>query len=237
MTENLVQLAQEFGIQVYTGYGMSETCPLLTLADMTDFAPDDVSTEANQARAKTGNSAMLVELRVVDEQMNDVPRDGKSTGEVIVRTPWLTQGYAKDLDGSDTLWRHGYLHTGDIGYLDDGGALRITDRMKDVIKSGGEWISSLALENICSVCTLVSEIAVIGEPDAKWGERPVAVVVRANDATAKECGMQVDDAVQKAIEDGKIPNWATIERIEFVDSIPKTSVGKIDKKALRLIYA
>ena len=115
----------------------------------------------------------MVEIRDVDEAMNDVPRDGKTVGEIVARAPWLTKAYQKDAVATKALWHGGYLQTGDAGRFDEEGNLMITDRIKDVIKSGGEWVSSLALENIASTVPGVAEVAAIGIPDPLWGERPM----------------------------------------------------------------
>ena len=175
-------------------------------------------------------------LDIVDENMRSVARDGKSTGEVVVRGPALTQGYFKDPEKSEALWTGGYLHTGDIGYVDEDGYLKVTDRLKDVIKSGGEWISSLSLEDIVSRLPGVSEAAAIGICDEKWGERPLVLVVpeqgREDDVSADLIRQQV----QSYVDRGEISRWAVPERVEIVDSIDKTSVGKINKKLLRARY-
>jgi fatty-acyl-CoA synthase len=167
--------------------------------------------------------------------MNDLPHDGVSQGEVVVRAPWLTQGYLKDPVNSETLWAGGWLHTGDIAVIDDEGYLKITDRIKDVIKSGGEWVSSLDLEDLMLQHPAVVEAAVIGVPDPKWTERPLAVVVL-------ETGRQVSEAEIKAhLQDfaarGVISRYGVPERIVFVEALPKTSVGKLDKKVLRQKYS
>ncbi|MCK5914732.1 MAG: AMP-binding protein, partial [Deltaproteobacteria bacterium] len=138
--------AMQSGIDIFGGYGMSETCPLLTLASVTE---DDLSDEEElDIRCKTGRPIPLVELRIVDEQMEDVPADGESVGEIVVRAPWLTQGYLKDQRNSETLWRGGYLHTGDVANINKNNYVKITDRIKDVIKIGGEWVSSLEVEDL-----------------------------------------------------------------------------------------
>src|SRR5260370_3175470 len=136
----------------------------------------DADTEI-EYRSRAGLRAQLVYLRIVDEQMQDVPHDGKKSGEVVVRAPWLTQGYLNDPANSESLWRGGYLHTNDIGTIDPEGYLLITDRIKDVVKSGGEWISSLVIEDIVSQHPGVSEGAGIALSDQKWGERPPALIV------------------------------------------------------------
>ena len=177
MSAGLARAAMDRGIDVFGGYGMSETGPVLTLAQLERPAlalPDDAQVEL---RCKAGRPIPLVELRVVDDAMRPLPPDGASTGEVVVRAPWTTNGYLKNRDGSEALWCGGYLHTGDIGFLDADGYLRVTDRLKDVIKSGGEWISSIELEDIVSRCVGVAEAAAIGLPDSRWGERPLVLVV------------------------------------------------------------
>ena len=225
LPEGLARLAMARGIDVHTGYGMSETCPILTLADMVaSQGPGDTTA----IRTATGKPAPLVEIRVVDPNMQDVPRDGVATGEVVARAPWLTHGYLHDPDRTAELWRGGWLHTGDVGNMSADGTLRITDRLKDVIKSGGEWISSLKLESIVSAVPGVVEVAAVGIPDAQWGERPVVLVVSHSEVEAA-----VHAAVQAAIGAGRLSRWAAPERVLRVESIPKTSVGKIDKKTIR----
>src|SRR5690606_26278647 len=171
----LCRAALERGIDIFTGYGMSETCPILTLAQLSpEQASADIDTQV-ELRCRTGRPVPMVTLRIVDEQMNDVPHDGKSQGEVVVRAPWLTQGYLKDADNSETLWHGGWLHTGDIGVMDADGWLKITDRIKDVIKTGGEWVSSLDLEGLVLQHPGAAGGAGVGGPDAKWGERALAL--------------------------------------------------------------
>ena len=219
------------GIDVFTGYGMSETCPILTLARVpADVAADDVAAQTD-ARVKTGQPVPLVDLHTVDAEFVDVARDGKTPGEVVVRTPWLTQGYLSNPDASEELWEGGYLHTGDIGVMDARGTLQITDRMKDVIKTGGEWVSSLELESIISQHPAVSEVAVVGIKDDKWGERPLAMVVLKPDhaATAED----IRDIVRQSAEAGHISRYAVPEQVRFADGLARTSVGKLNKKAMR----
>ena len=237
LPEGLAMTAVELGINIFAGYGMSETCPVVTTAEMSGIDEPDTGEEAIALRCKTGRPLYMVDLRVVDNDMNDIPRDGHSTGEVVMRAPWLTNGYTGSQEASDTLWADGYLHTGDVGYIDDTGSLHITDRLKDVIKSGGEWISSLELENIVSLCEGVSEVAAIGIPDDRWGERPMLVVVRADDCRDNFSGADLQHAIQFHVDNGRLPKWAVPDRIEFVDSLDKTSVGKLDKKAMRARYA
>ena len=168
--------------------------------------------------------------------MRDVPHDGEVSGEVVARAPWLTQGYLNDPANSEHLWRGGYLHTSDIGTIDAEGYLQITDRIKDVVKSGGEWISSLAIEDLISQYPGVSEVAVIGKPDEKWGERPLALVVLlAGQSTGQVTEQDIQSHVKVAAERGAISKWA-IPDVRFVNALERTSVGKLDKKVLRQKY-
>jgi fatty-acyl-CoA synthase len=222
------------GIDIFGGYGLSETCPFIMSAHLSpDMAGMDEEREL-EIRCRAGQPNPLVDLRIVDESMDDVPHDGKTTGEIVVRAPWVTMGYLKDERDSEALWAGGYLHTGDIGSIDELGYLQVSDRIKDVIKTGGEWISSLELENIVGQHPSVSEVAVIGVPDEKWGERPLALVVlrtgAADDAAA------IRGFVLGHAEKGVISKYAVPDRIVFVDALEKTSVGKLDKKLLRRKY-
>ncbi|MBK7540725.1 MAG: fatty acid--CoA ligase [Candidatus Competibacteraceae bacterium] len=236
LPQALARQARARGVDVFTAYGMSETCPILTLAQLKPHMADWDEERQLDIRCKTGLPIPLVELRIVDEQMNDLPHDGKTPGEVVVRSPWLTQGYLKDPQNSEQLWRGGYLHTGDIGVIDQEGYLKITDRLKDVIKTGGEWLSSLELEDLILKHPAAAETAVIGIPDATWGERPLALVVlkRAGAEACDETAFR--DWLKGFADKGVIPKWAVPDRVLFVEALPKTSVGKLDKKALRGQY-
>ncbi|MEJ2165569.1 MAG: AMP-binding protein, partial [Desulfobacterales bacterium] len=185
---------------------------------------------------KTGKPIPLAEIEVVDADENILPHDGQSTGEVVMRSPWLTRGYFKEPEKSKDLWRNGWLHSGDVGYIDEEGYLQITDRIKDVIKSGGEWISSLDLENLMSQHEAVLESAAIGIPDEKWGERPLMLVTLKPDYLGKVTPEDLKQFMKQAAADGKIPKYGVPEKYVFTDSIPKTSVGKLDKKVLRKDY-
>jgi fatty-acyl-CoA synthase len=235
LPQGLARSAVQRGINLFTGYGMSETGPVATVSDMGGVY--EVDPDADLAdRCKTGKPMPLIDLRVVDAEMNDIPRGGSISGEVVLRAPWLTQGYAGNPEGSEALWEGGYLHTGDVGYLDEGGSLLITDRMKDVIKSGGEWISSLQLEDIASACSGVIEVAAFGIANERWGERPMLAVVVGPQATEDTICAEVKARIQAAVEAGQISKWAIPDRIELLEALPKTSVGKLDKKQLRAQY-
>jgi len=228
----LAEAAKARGIDVFTGYGMSETCPVLTLAEL---PREEIGGERDTVlRCKTGVPLPLVDLRIVDAEMNDIAHDGQNVGEVVLRTPWLTQGYLKNPEQSAQLWDGGYLHTEDIGHIDKDGWLQVTDRIKDVIKTGGEWLSSLTLENLLSTHPAVEEVAVIAVKDEKWGERPMALVVKKSGAEVTD--VELRQILEEAVKEGKMSRFGIIERIEFVQELNKTSVGKLNKRAMRRVY-
>ena len=208
---------------------MSETCPLLTLALLTpELEKAGLETQVDY-RTRTGRPVAMVQLRIVDGEMNDVPHDGESQGEVVVRAPWLTQGYLKDPAKSEELWHGGWLHTGDVAVMSDDGWLKIVDRIKDVIKTGGEWVSSIDLESLVLQHPGAGECAVVGVPDEKWGERPVALVVKNGEVDEDSIKALVADYAEK----GVISRYGIPDRVIFVDELPRTSVGKLDKKKMR----
>jgi fatty-acyl-CoA synthase len=237
LSKGLAQAALARGIDVFTGYGMSETCPILTLAQLTPELLDREAEGQLEVRTKAGRPIPLVDLHIVDEEMRDVPHDGKAAGEVVVRAPWLTQGYLGDGRNSEALWRGGYLHTNDIATIDTDGYVGITDRLKDVIKSGGEWISSLEIEDILSQHPGISEAAVIGVPDERWGERPLALIVPTPAYADKLTEDDVKAHVQRYADKGVVSKWAVPSRVRTLTALAKTSVGKLDKKLMRQKYA
>jgi acyl-CoA synthetase (AMP-forming)/AMP-acid ligase II len=233
LPKGLARAAMDRGIDVFTGYGMSETCPIMSLAQLKSPLPATSSDKELEYRTRTGLPVLLVDLRIVDEDMHDVPHDGKASGEVVARAPWFTQGYLNDPANSERLWCGGYLHTNDIATIDPEGYIQVVDRIKDVIKSGGEWISSLSLETIISQYPGVREVAVIGRPDEKWGERPLALVIMGGESDVTQSDIQAH--VKEVADQGIISKWA-VPDVRFVQVLEKTSVGKLDKKLLRQIY-
>jgi fatty-acyl-CoA synthase len=205
----------------------------LTLANLKPHMREWDENRQITMRCRTGLPVNNVQLELFDPNGQPVPHDGKSTGEVVVRTPWLTQGYFKDEEKSRELWAGGWLHTGDIGYIDSEGYLQITDRLKDVIKTGGEWISSLELEDIISQHPGVSEVAVIGIQDTKWGERPMALVVPKLGNNQPLLAEDILAAIKAHVDNGTLPKFGIPEKVLIVEQIAKTSVGKINKKQLR----
>jgi fatty-acyl-CoA synthase len=231
LPKKICQAARARGIDIFSGYGMSETCPVLTLAQIDEPKGEDEI----ELRCKTGRPLPLVHIQVVDERMVEQPWDGGSVGEIVVRAPWLTQGYWKDSRNSEYLWRDGQLHTGDVAHRSPAGYLSITDRMKDIIKVGGEWLSSLELEDIITLHPAVAEVAVIGVSDDKWGERPLALIVAAEGAAPPD-EKEIVQHVRAFIDKGLLSKLALLVAVRQVEVIDKTSVGKINKKLLREKY-
>ncbi len=236
LSRGLCEQALKHGINLYTGYGMSETCPVLSLAMIKPHLMEKNADEQVAIRCMTGLPIPHVQMKIVNMAGHALPHDGKTAGEVLVRAPWLTQGYIKSEDKSEALWADGWLHTGDIGVIDAEGYLRITDRLKDVIKTGGEWISSLELEDIISRHEAVSEVAVVGIADDKWGERPLAMVVIKDAFRGRVTEEDIQAHCMTFVEKGQIPKYGVPTRIILDADIPKTSVGKISKKDIRSQY-
>lgn len=236
LSQGLAKAAQDMGITVYTGYGMSETCPVISLAAPKKHMLDWEEDRLLEVVCKTGLPIPLVEFEVMDDDDKPLPHDGSTTGEVVMRSPWLTKSYFKSPGKSAELWRNGWLHSGDVGNIDSEGYLQVTDRIKDVIKSGGEWISSLDLENLMSQHEAVMESAAIGVPDEKWGERPLMLVVLKSDHRERATEADLKAHMKRAAEKGKLPQYGVPDRYAFVKEIPKTSVGKLDKKVMRTMY-
>ncbi|MGJ7515024.1 fatty acid--CoA ligase [Pseudomonas baetica] len=231
LTQGLAAQATARGMRVHAGYGMSETCPLLCLTHLSDVELEQPAQEQVAARIKTGVAVPMVDLRIIDANGNEVVQDGEAQGEIVVRAPWLTQGYLKSPEKGAELWENGWMHTGDIASIDPRGVVEIKDRIKDVIKTGGEWISSLELESLISEHPAVTSVAVVGIPDAQWGERPVALVVCAPGQNLN--ASMLEDHMLQYVESGRINKWAIPRQVRVVADIPKTSVGKINKKLIR----
>ncbi|WP_062786638.1 long-chain-fatty-acid--CoA ligase [Novosphingobium capsulatum] len=221
------------GMRLIAGYGMSETGPLVSVARIRPGTEGDDAVEIQALTATV--PAPLISARIVDDDMNDLPHDGQTRGELVLRAPWLTPCYTGDAKASETLWRGGWMHTQDIATIDPDGYIRIRDRLKDVIKTGGEWIDSIQLEELVATAEGVVEVAVVAMPDAKWGERPLAVVVvRPGAALTLET---LNAPIEAAISQGTITRYAKLERFAVVEGLPRTSVGKIDKKLIRATHA
>jgi len=214
----------DYGVEVIHGWGMTEMSPIGTTGKMKD-ATSGFDREAQlKLKEKQGRTPYLVEMKTVDDEGRELPRDGKSSGHLLVKGPCVSSGYFK-LD-EPVLTADGWFDTGDIATIDPLGYMQITDRDKDVIKSGGEWISSIEIENVAVGCPGVAEAAVIGLPHPKWSERPLLIITRktGSDVTA--------EAILDFLE-GKIAKWWMPDQVVFVEQIPHTATGKIQKMELR----
>lgn len=237
LPKGLALEAAKLGIKVYAGYGLSETCPILTISNLKPFMETWEEEKQLDRAIKTGFTIPLVDLKVVNAAGEEVARDGKESGEIVVRAPWCTPGYYKEPERSEELWAGDWMHTGDVANVDEYGYVQIVDRLKDIIKSGGEWIVSLELENLLSLHEGVAEACVIGIPDQTWGERPLAIVVAREGFKDKLTTDALKAHLTKYVEAGVITGWSVPDGYVCVDEIPKTSVGKHDKKLLRTRYA
>ena len=228
----LYEAAKARGIQLTAAYGMSETCPLISCAHLNEELLAGSEDERITYRIKAGVPTPLVEAAIVDCDGNFLPADGESQGELVLRAPWLTMGYFREEEKGAELWEGGWLHTGDVATLDSMGVIDIRDRIKDVIKTGGEWISSLDLEDLISRHPAIREVAVVGIADPQWGERPFALLVVREGHTIDAKALK--EHLKPFVELGHINKWAIPSQIALVTEIPKTSVGKLNKKQIRL---
>jgi fatty-acyl-CoA synthase len=217
-----------FGVDILQGWGMTETSPLAALAWPPKHVARDPEADQLAWRARTGRILPGVEVRICDDDGRELPWDGVAQGEIEIRGPWITAAYYQD--PTEEKFHDGWLRTGDVGTIDPHGFIQISDRAKDVIKSGGEWISSVDLENTLMGHPGVREAAVIGVPDERWDERPLACIVRAEGSTVTA------EELREWLAD-KVAKWWVPERWAVIDEVPKTSVGKFDKKVLRARYA
>ena len=232
LSKSVCRTALSLGIDLCSVYGMAETGPMLTAALLKpEMLAWDIDRQVD-VRCRTGLPTPMVDIEVTDIMGSPLPHDGKSIGEVVLRAPWLTQGYAKDADKSEKLWRDGWLHTGDIGFIDPDGYLQITDRTRDAIKSGGEWIDSMALEDLICEHEGVSEAAVTAIPDEKYGQRPLAFVVLKEGYKGQLDEEDLRTFLLARVKEGGLPRRGVPDKIAVVDTIPTTSVGKISKKQL-----
>ncbi len=218
-----------YGVEVRVAWGMTEMSPLGTVNASMDSRESFGEQAFAKVRLKAGRQIFGVEMKIVDDEGHDLPWDGVAFGSLLVRGPWVCSSYFK-LEGSDAHAHEGWFETGDVATIDPQGYMAITDRIKDVIKSGGEWISSIEVENVATDHPKVAEAAVIGHFHPKWSERPLLIVVRGSesqDLTAEE---------MLAWFDGKIAKWWTPDAVEFIDELPHTATGKVQKVKLRQMF-
>lgn len=223
---------KKYGLSILHAYGMTETSPVVLSSKLKSYMYNWDEESQYAVRAKQGLLVPGLDMKIVDDTGKEVPWDGKTMGELCVRGPWIAGSYYKEPERSKENMRDGWLHTNDIVTIDEEGYILIQDRAKDLIKSGGEWISSVDLENKIMTHPAVLEAAVIAIPDLKWQERPMACVV----LKESEKGKVTEADILKFLED-KVAKWWLPDKVVFVDEIPKTSVGKFNKKALREQFA
>jgi fatty-acyl-CoA synthase len=221
---------EKLGMPILQAWGMTETSPLGSVCHVKSTLRDRSEEELADLRAGQGIVTPLVECRIVEHDTGEEqPWDGEARGELQVAGPWIAAGYYGG-EGAQQFTDDGWLRTGDVAVITPEGYIRLVDRTKDLVKSGGEWISSVELENEIMAHPQVKEAAVIGIHDEKWGERPLACVVA-------EEGEQLDADAIRTFLDGRVAKWWIPESVEFIDEVPKTSVGKFSKKTLRDRYA
>lgn len=228
--EAMIRRFDRFGHTVIQGWGMTETSPL---AAVSRLRPEHAALDDDaqyRIRAKTGIPAPFVDLRLIADDGSTAAWDGQAMGEIQLRGPWITGAYFSADDASDKFAADGWLRTGDVATADREGYIQITDRTKDLIKSGGEWISSVQLENEIMAHDAVAEAAVIARPHERWGERPLAAIVLKPDA-------RLDEPTLREFLAARLDKWMLPEACVFVDAIPRTSTGKFDKRGLRERFA
>ena len=226
---SIMEELDSYGVQSKVGWGMTEMSPLGTVNASQATRENYSEADFAKVRLKGGRQVFGVEMKIVDDEGNELPWDGEAFGSLKVRGPWVCSSYFK-LEGSDAHAEEGWFETGDVATIDPDGYMAITDRTKDVIKSGGEWISSIEVENVATDHPKVAEAAVIGHYHPKWSERPLLIVVRGpegKDLTAEE---------MLAWFEGRIAKWWTPDAVQFADELPHTATGKVQKVKLREIY-
>ena len=219
------------GAEVVHGYGATEATTLVAVNRLKSTLKKRLTQDEQwNLKRKQGLILTGVDIRILDADDQDLPHDGQSAGEICLRGPWITTSYHDMPDSGDRFLEGGWWRSGDVGTVDENGYLKVTDRIKDVIKSGGEWISSIDMENLLMGHPAVRDAAVVGIPHAKWQERPLALVVLkpGQQATQEQLQEHLSSAFAK---------WQLPDQVLFVEAIPKTSVGKLDKKRIRVEHA
>jgi fatty-acyl-CoA synthase len=221
---------KQHGVTVHQGWGMTETSPLGTVFKVKPNMGELTQEERYDLQVKQGCGIFGIEMRITDANDNELPWDGVAFGTLKVRGPWVASNYFRLEDADSPLDKDGWFDTGDVATIDPNGVMQITDRTKDVIKSGGEWISSIDLENTAVNCPAIAEAAVIGRDHPKWTERPLLIAV-------KKEGEEISKDEMLAWFDGRIATWWKPNDVIFVDELPHTATGKLNKLALREQFA
>jgi fatty-acyl-CoA synthase len=227
----MIQAFERRGIQVTQGWGMTEMSPLGTTATLKakHAGLDDAAKLA--IRSKQGRPVFGVEMKIVDAEGHELPHDGKSMGELLVRGPWIVSGYFEDEEATQAaVEADDWFHTGDVATIDADGYVQLTDRRKDIIKSGGEWISSIDIENAAMAHDSVAEAACIAVPHPRWGERPLLIV------TPRQGRRPEKDTLIAHLGE-RFPRWMLPDNVLVLDELPHTATGKVMKTRLRELYA
>jgi fatty-acyl-CoA synthase len=216
------------GFKAAAGYGMTETAPVSIMAFIKKNHAGLPKEEREKLAVKTGIPIPAIEAQVVDQNMQPIPRDDAAIGEIVLRGPWVMDKYYKDPERTAEVWRDGWFHTGDVAKVDADGYITIADRISDIIRSGSEMVPTVLMENIVASADFILEAAIVGVPDDKWGQRPMALVSLVPGAT--NCEEDVISHLQtEGVDKGKITRWMLPDLVLITDDIPKTSVGKFNK--------
>ena len=220
------------GFTAVSGYGMTETAPTTIVSYVKKTMKDQSKEELDAIRVKTGLAIPGLDVEVVDEEGNPVPPDNETLGEIVMRGPWVMEEYYKNSEKTAEVWRDGWFHTGDVAKVDEEGYITIADRVSDMIRSGSEMVPTVLLENLTATADFILEATFVGVPDPKWGERPMAVVKLVPGATETEDDV-MEFLLNEGVEKGKITRWMLPDFVLITDDIPRTSVGKFNKKEIK----
>lgn len=231
-TDSLLESGQKLGIDMISSYGMSESCPIITFSFLNQRDLELDIKSQYPLRTNIGKPVPFMDVKIIDESGLDVTTPNQ-IGEIVLRSPWLTKGYNKEQVMSEELWKGGWLHTNDIGYVDETNRITLVDRKRDMIKSGGEWVAPSEIENLLRVHPNVKTVSVFGIEDQKWGERPVAAVI------LKEQGTSISELMsflEEFVTSGKLNKISMVEKIKLFEEFPTTGTGKVDKKQVKEIW-
>jgi fatty-acyl-CoA synthase len=220
------------GFTAVSGYGMTETAPTTIVSYVKKFMKDHSKEQLDAIRVKTGLPVPGLDVEVMGEDGNPVPRDNETLGEIVMRGPWVMEEYYKNPEKTAEVWRDGWFHTGDVAKIDEEGYVTIADRVSDMIRSGAEMVPTVLLENLTATADFILEATFVGVPDDVWGQRPMAVVKLIPGATETEEDIMAFLNTE-GVEKGKITKWMLPDYILITDDIPRTSVGKFNKRAIK----
>jgi fatty-acyl-CoA synthase len=220
------------GFSATSGYGMTETAPVTVVAFVKKYMRSWPKEKLDEVYVKTGLPVLGLEVDVVDERGNPAPHNNSAMGEIVIRGPWVMERYYKNPEKTAEAWRDGWFHTGDMAKVDEEDFIIIADRMSDVIRSGSEMVPTVLLESLAGLADFVLEVAVVGVPDEVWGEIPLALVKLVPGSNATE-----EDFIKfleaEGVDKGKITKWMLPRLVAIVDNVPKTSVGKYNKREIK----